>query len=239
MLIGQLVIIQVLTFIVLILFLRLLFYRHLSSALARLKRLNEENLAREETLKQELERAKREREAEIAKGREEAKNMIEQAKGEAEKFKDESFAQTREKVKTMITEAERRGKRIEEESMRKLEERTLEFSCEMVKHIFKGKGRDALHRELIDELIEEIKTLDKQKLKTSETQAQLYSAYPLSSEQKKRLEDILSSKMGNTIILKEEIDKDIITGIVVKIGTLVIDGSLKNKLRRIVPYLKK
>lgn len=239
MFIGQLIIVQVVTFVVLIFFLRILFYRHLSLALARLKKLNEENLAREEVLKKELERATRERESEIAKGREEGKKMVKEAKKEAERIKDESFLQAKEQVKAIIADAEKRAKRIEEDLRLKLDEQTLEISCEMVKHIFKGKGKDALHSDIIDELIGEINSIDKEKLKTDQKQVLVSSAYPLSAEQKKKLESILFSKTGTRFSIEEKIEKDIVMGIVVKLGTLVIDGSLRNKLKRIVPYLKK
>ena len=40
-------------------------------------------------------------------------------------------------------------------------------------------------------------------------------------------------------VFEETLKTDLIGGLIVEIGGLVIDGTLKNKLRRILPYFKK
>lgn len=59
------------------------------------------------------------------------------------------------------------------------------------------------------------------------------TAIPLSEEDKAKLVAKLSSMTGKTINLTNAIDKEIIGGVMVKIGDKVIDGTLKGKLDNI------
>ena len=56
------------------------------------------------------------------------------------------------------------------------------------------------------------------------------SAFPLNEGQRKGLSRKLKQLLGRDITLKEEVDPRIVAGLVVTIGSLVLDGSLKNKI---------
>ena len=55
----------------------------------------------------------------------------------------------------------------------------------------------------------------------------------LSEEQVNRLKEKLEKKVGKKIILKIEVDKDIIGGGVIKMGDQIIDGSIKRQIENI------
>ena len=48
---------------------------------------------------------------------------------------------------------------------------------------------------------------------------------------------MLAEKLGFAPNLEEAIKEELIGGLILEIGGLVIDGTLKNKLQRIIPYL--
>jgi F0F1-type ATP synthase delta subunit len=58
-------------------------------------------------------------------------------------------------------------------------------------------------------------------------------------KQKSTIQDILFDKTTYKAEFEEKIDEAIISGLVIDLGSLVLDGSLSNKLRKIIPYLKK
>ena len=84
---SQLIALQVITFVAIAILLKILFSRHLNSALKRLKFLQGENMLRENQLKEELEKARRDRLDEVEKGKLEAKTLIDHAKKEVEVIK--------------------------------------------------------------------------------------------------------------------------------------------------------
>jgi F0F1-type ATP synthase delta subunit len=108
----------------------------------------------------------------------------------------------------------------------------------MIRDIFSQKARQELERELVDELIIELRKIDKEKLKVETKKAEVTSSYPLLDNQKNSIREILRDVMGYSVELEEKTDASIISGLVINLGGLILDGSLQNKLRKIIPYLK-
>jgi F-type H+-transporting ATPase subunit delta len=63
-----------------------------------------------------------------------------------------------------------------------------------------------------------------------EATADVTSATPLSAAQRQNLADTLKAKIGKTVTLNEHVDPSLIGGLVVKVGSRMIDSSLKTKL---------
>jgi F-type H+-transporting ATPase subunit delta len=63
-----------------------------------------------------------------------------------------------------------------------------------------------------------------------ETAAEVTSAAPLGKAQLKQLADTLKARLGKTVTLTEHVDPSLIGGLVVKVGSQMIDSSLKTKL---------
>ena len=60
--------------------------------------------------------------------------------------------------------------------------------------------------------------------------ANIITAVEIDDEVKNRVKDKLQNLLNSTINIKSETDKNIIAGMVVKIGDKILDGSLKTKL---------
>lgn len=63
-----------------------------------------------------------------------------------------------------------------------------------------------------------------------EVAADVTSAAPLTKDQLAALADTLKGKLGKTVALTEHVDPSLIGGLVVKVGSQMIDSSLKTKL---------
>lgn len=61
-------------------------------------------------------------------------------------------------------------------------------------------------------------------------EAKVVSAFPLSESQQKQLAETLSQKTGKAIRLDLQIDKSLLGGMVVTVGSRMIDDSLKTRL---------
>lgn len=228
----QLVLIQILTFVIVIIALRFLFGSHLKTALNRLQVLHQESLEKEEILNKELEKARIQSQGEISRAQEEAKLIVDTAKRNAEKIALEAAEGAQLQTKKMMAEASERAKKVEAEVSAGAQEKALELAQELIKATFTPKGQAILHGQLIDELIDDLRAVDKSRLAVKVDRAEIMTSAPLTPEEKKKLKDILVSKLGYELPLEEKIDETLIVGIVIKLGGLVADGSLKNKLNK-------
>lgn len=71
-----------------------------------------------------------------------------------------------------------------------------------------------------------------------ETTAEVVSAHPLSDDQVAKLKDKLRSRVGRDVTIDARTDPAILGGLIVKLGSEMIDASLKTKLNRLAQAMK-
>lgn len=71
-----------------------------------------------------------------------------------------------------------------------------------------------------------------------EVTAEVVSAQPLTAEQEKRLAEELSAKAGRSVKLKTQVDGSLIGGLVVRLGSRMIDTSVRAKLGQLQNMMK-
>ena len=71
-----------------------------------------------------------------------------------------------------------------------------------------------------------------------EVAAEAISAAPLNEEQTKRLRGEVERYVGKAVNLTTSVDPDLLGGIVVKVGSTMVDSSLRSKLNRLKTKLK-
>ncbi|WP_438726003.1 F0F1 ATP synthase subunit delta [Parasphingorhabdus sp. DH2-15] len=71
-----------------------------------------------------------------------------------------------------------------------------------------------------------------------EIHADVTSAFALNSDQRKAIASQLKSHSGRKVIISEHVDPDILGGLVVKIGSQMIDSSIKTRLNTLSQAMK-
>ena len=71
-----------------------------------------------------------------------------------------------------------------------------------------------------------------------EITAEVVSAAPLSPEQAKKLTETLAAKSGKTVKLNTRVDEGLIGGMIVKLGSQMIDSSIRSKLASLQNVMK-
>lgn len=71
-----------------------------------------------------------------------------------------------------------------------------------------------------------------------EIAASVQSAFKLTGAQEKALQEALSKAVGQTVAVSVEVNKDLIGGMIVTVGSQMIDASVKRKLERLKIAMK-
>jgi F-type H+-transporting ATPase subunit delta len=71
-----------------------------------------------------------------------------------------------------------------------------------------------------------------------ETTAEVVSAHPLDAEQLGALKDKLRHRFGRDVAIEARVDKSILGGLIVKMGSQQIDGSIRTKLNSLAHAMK-
>ena len=239
MLIIQLIIIQVLTFLALVFVLRKIIYSASYLETKRLQQLNEENSKKTQELAAMLEDAQRQCQEKMESAEKEAKRLKSQAEEEIGKLKEDVLNKARQEGERIVNQALNTKEKLKEEIESKMVEKSIEQSLKLIHAVLSAQNQLSLHQGLVDNILEEIEKTEPEKLKINIYQGKLLTPYEITIPKREKIIAVLSKKSGKEISLEEEIDKNIIAGITIKLGSLVIDGSLANKLKEAAEALKR
>ncbi len=71
-----------------------------------------------------------------------------------------------------------------------------------------------------------------------EIEAQIITAIPLSDHQRESLEVALKRSIGSSVAIITEVDPELLGGMVVRVGSRMVDSSLRTKLERLQLAMK-
>ncbi len=71
-----------------------------------------------------------------------------------------------------------------------------------------------------------------------EVSAEVTSAETLSADQKNKLKEALKAQVGRDVIMEEKVDPGILGGLIVKVGSRMVDNSLRTKLQNLKIAMK-
>jgi len=234
----QLILIQVVTFGLLVFLLRQFLYQHVTRSQDRLERLVQENRKREGELKARQEETEKEFQARVAQQNEEGGKLRATAETNAQKMQEEIVTKAKEEGMRIVAEAEAQKEQMRANLVSEMEHKALDLASDIIGHIFTAQVARGIHGPLTDELIEEIERSDGRGLQHDVEAVEVAVPFPLTELQMERLKKILCSKMGRSVDVKQTIDQEIVGGMVLRLGNSVLDGGLKNKLKGAMAYVR-
>lgn len=232
MFIASLIVFQVIIFIGLIYFLQRILGGNVVSATRHLDELNRDYDKKERELARQIEEIKQKSESTVSKARSEAESQKTQIIKETEAEREKILAEARAKSEETIKQADRSRQALLSELEDRISREAITKACELIENTLPEEFKQNVHSLWIGDLIANgFNQMENLNISGEIKEVKIISAFPLNTEQRKDLFKRIKSLLGHDIALKEEVDPKIVAGIVVTIGSLVLDGSLRNKIQ--------
>lgn len=218
--------------VIIIVFLRYILTRYLDRDTAHLEELSRDYTKKQEEAKRCLEEARRESDKILADARAEVGQYKNKLSQEAQQEKDRIIQEAHQKSEQMLRQAEKTCELLKQEIDDKVAVKATEKAAELIQQALPDKFHRELHSMWFKESIKSDFQLDRLHLPDDICEVEVISVFPLTEEQKKELKKKLDKRLGTDIKLKEKVDPQLIAGVVITLGSVVIDGSLKSRIQQ-------
>lgn len=231
MLIFSLILLLILVFVGLIFMLRRILTENVVLATKHLDELSSELTIKEKEINRQLEEAGKKAQETVATAREEAQKLKEQIIKDAEEQRDKVLAAAKAQGEESMAQADKSRQLLLSDITGRIYKESINKACELIRDTLPEQFRLEAHTHWLNELVESgLASLDRLKVPADAKEVLITSAFPLNESQRKALVKKIKDIAGPEVKIKEETDSAVIAGLVISLGSLVLDASLKNKI---------
>lgn len=239
MLIVQLIVVQGLTFVALMFVLKKVLYSQFKKSMDRLRVLNQETEKKRRELQEKLDQTSKDFEARVKDLEAQAERVRQEAEREAEDTRTRALAEARREADKLLEEARSQEGEVKRELEAGAVERAARLAVDALHFVFTKRLEQGLHSQLVVDLIEGLDKVDGKRLNGQGGRAEVALPYPLEPQEKMKLEETLERKAKRKITITSRVDESLVAGMVLTFDNVVLDGSLKTKLKEAIGYLLK
>ncbi len=230
-LILQVFILQTLVFGLFIFLFKKILFDNAQGAVNRLNRETEAVRTKQSELNEKIKQANEE----LEKRKKEADTLVlkmkEEAEGKAREEREKLVNKARQESEEILAKAQRTKDEMRKVIQKEVEMKMVDFAAEILGTVIGEKGKKVLDDFLVIEFIEELKKIDMDMIGSDVVSAEIITALPLQDKSRQRLSQIIKEKLNRDIKIEAKADPKVISGAVLRFGSLVLDGSLNNSMK--------
>jgi F0F1-type ATP synthase delta subunit len=225
--------------VVLVLVIRRLLLSDTLNAIEKIRQVETEVRKREETVRREIE----EHEAELARRKQEAEDALQKHKQEMDKelsrLREQVTVEAKREGEKIMDQARRSEEKLRQQILQDMEEKAVQYGAEVFKLVCSERMTQELNHQFVSELLDALDEVDSNQLTVESGEAEFVVSHPLAPDVRQRLVDLLRSKFGAEVTVRETLDSSLLSGLILKIGSMEIDGSLRTRLTAAAGEVKK
>ena len=223
------IIFSVVAVVVVLVMIRIIVGTHASRTVRRVRQVEHEVREKEVKIKGQIERHDAEL-MERKKGLEvELQEMREAAKREAARVKEQGIAEAKQERAKIIDQARKSEEKLKDQYRREIDEKAVEYGGRIFELVL-GDLLDAdLDARFINEIITALEEIEPGTMELETTEAVVTVARELAPGQLDRLTAALIKAFGEGMVLTPTLDAKILGGVILKVGSMEVDGSLRNR----------
>lgn len=233
--IFQIIIVQVITFAGLVFVLRKILMSTTYKETSHLQQLNEDNKRKAQELDRKIAEAEHQYREKMNKAEDDMRALKVQSQKEIDELREAMIAKGKAESEQIISQALASKKEMRAEIEDEMYEKSVDLCFTILQKILSSEEQKLVYDGLLSSVMTELESMDGQQLKSIELDGDavdVKTSHPMNAAQKDRLKKILSGKMDRAVTVREQIDHETIAGIVILLGSFVIDGSLAERFRK-------
>lgn len=235
MLLLQIIILMVLIFGGLLFVLHSILTKNISTATGHLDELNAEFSKREEEVKKRQAEAEKYYDEMVGKAKDEVDRLRQEADTAVAQERDKILEEARVSSEQIIQKAQKTKEMLTNELRQEMETKIVSRIRELVQNVFPDNIRQELHKLWLNDLLcEGLSSLKTMRVPEDVQEVRLVSAFPLTSSEKAALAKKFKEQLNKDVVFKEEVDPALIAGVLISIGSLVLDGTVANRIEKVV-----
>ncbi|HLD70139.1 MAG TPA: F0F1 ATP synthase subunit delta [Candidatus Omnitrophota bacterium] len=206
----------------------------LNSTEGAVKRLNaevEQNRSKQAELNQKIKEADEELAKRKAEANDLANKMIAEAEEKALAEREKMIARARAEGEEIITKAQGTKDQIRRDLEKEMYLKAIDYALQILTLILSQDIQKVLNGHLFVEFLEGLKKVDMSRIGPEVGSAEIVTAIPLEDRDKEQLTQLLLGKLNRTIKFDFLQDQQIVGGVMLKFGNLVLDGSLQKRIK--------
>lgn len=208
-------------------------------AVERIRQVESEVRRKEEGIRKEIDEHEKEFSRKKAEAEVDLQKRREESDAEVATVREQALADARKEGEKIIEQAKKNEEKLRQQILQDMEEKAVEYGGQIFKLVFSEEMNVELNKHFISELLDALEEIDSESITVDSNEATFTASHPIDAEQKKRIESLLKEKFDVDIKVEETVQEDLLGGLILKLGSLEIDGSLINRFGEAVDEVKK
>lgn len=230
----SMIILVAVVFIGLVVFMQRVFNKEVTTATSHLDKLTEEYAKKEEAIKKQYEDAKRQSQEIIANAQKDGQQQKDAIVKQTQEEKNKILAEAHHAAEEVIKQADNARLALLAEIDDRINERAVQKAAQLLGAVLPDNLRSEIHEVWVKNLIDSsLEDLDRLKLQDGDTAIKVTSAFALNDGQRAALQAKIKEKLGVETPVAEEVDPQLIAGLLVTVGSACLDGSLRFKIQEV------
>ncbi len=205
-----------------------------SSTDSALKKLDAE-LAKANAKQAELTRKLKEADEELQRRQKEAVELADRMRNDAEEEskneKEKIITKAREESEEIIAKAQNAKEKIRHDLEKEIDTRVIKLGTRILNEILSSNAKETFNNQLSEEFLQKLENVDMSRISPDIKEAELISLLPVKDDLKDKFASIIEKKLGRKISLATKVDETIGGGVILKFGSMALDGSLQSLIR--------
>ena len=212
--------------------------KHTETAVSRLNQETEDVRHKQVELNEKIKDANEE----LINRRKEADALVTKMKEDAEEKanseREKIIQKARQDAEEIINKAHHTKDQVRLDLEKEMKLQAIDYCVLLMEQFFTSRSFEALDESLISQFFADMERVDMDMVGEDVQSIDVMTARPLADKFEQQLNDLLFSKLERKFQVNKTVQQEIIGGILLKFGTLSLDGSLKSLLRSTAEEVK-